>query len=504
MKHLKSILVTLAVLFILPLITGCNNNDDDDSGLLPENPYNGHEYVDLGLSVKWATCNIGATKPEGYGDYFAWGETLSKTTYEWSNYKWCNGTGDLMTKYCLSSEYGQVDNKESIELSDDAARTSWGGDWRIPTETELEELRVKCTWEWTTKNGVNGYKVTSKINGNSIFLPAAGYSSNENLLEVGVSGNYWSNKLIAINSRMASYVYLQSAQTKMNEGVRRCGQSIRAVCGEENTNALYCQISVTTTEGGKATVSDDNVAFGAEVTLEAAPEAGYQFVNWTVDGKEVSKENPYTVTANESTIYKANFKKNDLLNGHEYVDLGLSVKWATCNVGATTPEESGDYFAWGETVTKTTYEWSNYKYGNGEEGLFTKYCTDSKYGTVDNKTTLELSDDAARVNWGKGWRMPTKAELDELQTECLWYWSNKNGVKGFQVKSKINGNSIFLPVTGFYYINRIVLEEEGAYFSSNLSITNSCYAYYNGFQSNTTYVGSLKRYYGQPVRAVCE
>ena len=504
MKKFKYLLLILAVLFILPIITGCNNNDDDDSGLLPENPYNGHEYVDLGLSVKWATCNIGATKPEGYGHYFAWGETLSKTTYEWSNYKWCNGTGDVMTKYCLSSEYGQVDNKESIELSDDAARASWGGDWRIPTETELEELRVKCTWEWTTKNGVNGYKVTSKINGKSIFLPAAGYSSNENLLEAGVSGNYWSNKLIATNSRMASYVYLQSAQTKMNEGVRRCGQSIRAVCGEENTNALYCQISVTTTEGGKATVSDDNVAFGADVTLEATPNAGYQFVNWTVNGKEVSKENPYTVTAMVSTQYKANFKKNGLLNGHEYVDLGLSVKWATCNVGATTPEDYGDYFAWGETSPKTEYNWGTYKYRSVNK--LTKYCFATASGIVDNKTTLELSDDAAYVNWGKGWRTPTIKEIEELRNECEWYKTSLNGVDGCIVKSNKNGNSIFVPYAGYcsgadFIDGKTTLN----LWSSSLSADDSAQAYmlYSPASSSNGIIDD-GRFYGQSIRAVCE
>ena len=103
-------------------------------------------------------------------------------------------------------------------------------------------------------------------------------------------------------------------------------------------------------------------------------------------------------------------------NGHEYVDLGLPsrIKWATCNVGATTPEEYGDYFAWGETEPKDNYDWSTYKWCNESNATMTKYCTDSSYGTVDNKTVLELEDDAAYVNWGGNWRMPTKAELDEL------------------------------------------------------------------------------------------
>jgi hypothetical protein len=133
-----------------------------------------HEYVDLGLSVKWATCNVGATKPEEYGDYFAWGETTPKDAYDWSTYKWCNGGPSTQTKYCTNSSYGTVDNKTTLDLSDDAACANWGGSWRMPTRAEQDELRNNCTWTWTTQNGVNGYKVTG-TNGNSIFLPAAGY-----------------------------------------------------------------------------------------------------------------------------------------------------------------------------------------------------------------------------------------------------------------------------------------------------------------------------------------
>lgn len=129
------------------------------------------EAVDLGLSVKWANMNVGASKPEDYGDSFAWGETVPKSTYDWSTYKWCNGSENTMTKYCTDSSYGTVDNKTSLELSDDAANANWGGTWRMPTSAEFSELKTKCTWSWTTQNSVRGYLVTGP-NGNSIFLPA--------------------------------------------------------------------------------------------------------------------------------------------------------------------------------------------------------------------------------------------------------------------------------------------------------------------------------------------
>ncbi len=236
----------------------------------------------------------------------------------------------------------------------------------------------------------------------------------------------------------------------------------------------------------------------AQVTLTATPNEGYVFVNWTVNGEVVSTKNPYTATITVNTEFVANFLTP------EYVDLGLSVKWATCNVGATTPEDYGDYFAWGETSPKTTYNWSTYKYCNGDEYSMTKYCTKSSYGTVDNKTTLELADDAAHVNWGGKWRMPTEAEQDELRntSNCTWTWTTQNGVTGYKVTSKKNGNYIFLPVAGFRYSDYLNhAGSYGTYWSSSLCADYSDYAYYL-FLGNVNCISDY-RYYGQSVRAVC-
>ena len=133
----------------------------------------------------------------------------------------------------------------------------------------------------------------------------------------------------------------------------------------------------------------------------------------------------------------------------EAVDLGLSVKWANVNVGAISPEDYGDYFAWGETELKTDYSWSTYKFelGTDENGPFSKYVTNSSYGTVDNKTVLDPEDDAAHVNWGGSWRMPTDAEWTELRTKCTWTWTSE--VNGMLVTGP-NGKSIFLPAAGDY------------------------------------------------------
>ena len=142
------------------------------------------EAVDLGLSVKWATFNVGATSPEDYGDYFAWGETETKETYSWATYKW--GTSSNLTKY------NTTDGKTILDLDDDAAYVNWGGKWRMPSKEEVDELTQQCNWIWTTHNNVNGYKVTGP-NGNSIFLPAAGYKGAGPTYPAGEDGLYWTN-----------------------------------------------------------------------------------------------------------------------------------------------------------------------------------------------------------------------------------------------------------------------------------------------------------------------
>ena len=189
-------------------------------------------YVDLGLSVKWATCNVGATSPEEYGNYYAWGETEPKTTiYTWATYKWCNGNDITLTKYNTSSEYGTVDNKTVLDYEDDAARANWGGAWRMPTDAEWTELRENCTWTWTTKNGVNGYEVKG-TNGNSIFLPAAGYRYGGFLYDAGSNGSYWSSSLYTDGPSRALDVDIRSDGVYRNDYLRFCGQSVRPVLGE--------------------------------------------------------------------------------------------------------------------------------------------------------------------------------------------------------------------------------------------------------------------------------
>lgn len=196
------------------------------------------QAIDLGLpsGIKWASCNVGAEKPEDYGNYYAWGEVLPKADYSWTTYKYANGTSwedPKLTKYCDDASYGDngfTDNKTTLEPEDDAAHVNWGSNWRMPTNAEWQELQDNCTWTWTTQNGVNGYQVASKTNSNSIFLPAAGSRYDTYLYYVGYGGCYWSSSLYENYPYYAWYRYFTSAYVNGYGNDRILGRSVRPVC----------------------------------------------------------------------------------------------------------------------------------------------------------------------------------------------------------------------------------------------------------------------------------
>ena len=321
---------------------------------------NGHAYVDLGLpsGIKWATCNVGASNPEGYGNYYAWGEVTTKSNYIKEN----------------NSSYGKDLGNIGGNSRYDVARKEWGSSWRLPTKAEFDELLAHCEWTWTTLNGVKGYKVKSKKNGNSIFFPAAGWHFDVVKYQ-GIGGYYWTYN--ASSKYGAYFLSLLKSKKETKSFGRENGISVRPVSG----NAVSGEIH-------------DSYA--------------------------------------ESTNKKSSA---DRINSHEYVDLGLpsGIKWATCNVGASKPEGYGNYYAWGETATKSRYSNDNsITYGKnvGDIGGNSQY-------------------DVARKEWGSSWRLPTKAEFDELLAYCEWTWTTLNGIKGYEVRSKKNGNSIFLPAAGW-------------------------------------------------------
>ena len=207
----KTILIMLAVMFL-----GAAGHAAD-----------GVEAVDLGLSVKWANMNVGAKKASGFGTYFAWGETKSKDYYSWNTYAWSKGDSQFLTKY------SNTDRRSQLAPVDDAAHVNLGGGWRMPTVDEFEELINNCTWEWATQDGINGYKVTSKKNGNSIFLPITGFRYYADTQFRSIMGVYWTSSLYTGNPNKAWCLEFNFSDIKVHYGNlssnRFSGRCIRAV-----------------------------------------------------------------------------------------------------------------------------------------------------------------------------------------------------------------------------------------------------------------------------------
>ena len=442
-------------------------------------------YLGLPSGTLWANMNVGAEKPEDYGLYFAWGKT---TGY----------TGDI-------SEYCTVNNKTVLDAENDAAHVNWGGSWRMPTLADYKELLDNTTSEWTTLNGVNGRLFTSKINGNSIFLPAAGSAWDGKLYHVGSYGDYWSST--PESGLYAYYLNFDSSITYRGSVYRGSGLTVRPVLKNPSLTLSVSTSNLSIAEGDASTV---NITSGS---------GEYGVTNLNSDIAKATLDGT-TITINAIAAGEAKIVVMDIQTKHEIiimitvtakssgdtpaglqaVDLGLpsSTLWANMNVGAEKPEDYGLYFAWGETTGYTgdtsdgrTFYWDSYKWCNGSETTLTKYCTNSYYGTVDNKAVLELEDDAAHVNLGGSWRMPTLADINELLDNTTDEWITQNGVNGRKFTSKTNGNSIFLPAAGCRWESDLIgAGSGGQYWSSSLYESYSFYAYYLYFNSSYAWRGS--------------
>ena len=338
------------------------------------------EYVDLGLPSGnlWAKCNLGASSPEAYGDYYAWGEVEPKQEYTYPNHKWYKeGTPSLgFTKY------NNEDGKLTLEDEDDAVIQKIGNGWRTPTLADFRELTNQkyTTIEKTTLNGVAGYQITSKRNGKSIFIPFAGFKNDKP----------------------------QTREISSSEVVAICMTNQRRI--------------------------DDQV-----------------FNCWTF-AFEQDRIRRYGKRRPDGISIRP-VKGPGVPVPNNCVDLGLAsgVLWAKCNIGTTEPTQLGNYYAWGElSPNKKEYYSTNYKY-------FDKYGV-IKYNEKDGKTVLELEDDAARATLGVGYRIPTKADWEELLEDCKWEAvtyklpvtldpSQRKGIARWKVTGP-NGNSIVLPMTG--------------------------------------------------------
>ncbi len=459
------------------------------------------QYVDLGLSVKWATFNIGATSPEEFGNYYAWGETEVKDCYNDSTYKWYDVDTESHLKYNLYPEFGTVDNKYRLDPDDDVAYKTWGEGWRLPTYEECIELVDNCSWTWVMMNNVFGYEIRSYINNNSIFLPAAGYIAGRELYDAGDFATYMTSSLY-LNSSNKNFNVLCLEDDGISNYFRYSGYAVRAVYSSTFVDNVL--------EIGGVTLDEQSVALetGQQIKLTATADCDSTLtIKWSSDNPSVARVDTkgtiVGVSAGECIVTASLFgytasctvTVTESVQLIESVDLGLSVMWASANVGASRVEDFGGYYAWGETEQKASYDWTNYKWNDSTDP---NDLIISKYNYQDGKTVLEPDDDVAHVQWGGEWRMPTRAEYEEFLRKCTFRDSVEiNGVLG-RTAIGPNGNSIFLPYAGEY------LGSSCSYKYGATYATSSLYLYYD---ETECYIGDYQiwrapKYVGYSVRPV--
>ena len=485
------------------------------------------EPIDLGLpsGLKWASYNVGASKPEENGGYYTWGETEEKDVYEWTTYKWCKGSQYSLTKYCDKSSYGNVDSKLVLDPEDDVAHVKWGGNWRMPTFEEYKELIANTTSEWTTLNGVKGFKFTSKTSANYIFLPAAGDRWDSKLYYAGSRGYYWASSLLQGHPGDAYSMYFMQFGAEVgrdgsrNYGTRLCGRCVRPVISESAPDYPDLQLSQTQlsiVEGNSSTVeiTSGSGEYGVTNLNNSIARGSLQGTTVTIDGVAVGNDAKIVVTdmqtGQQIIITVSVTASSGTETPGEAVDLGLpsGLKWASMNVGATSPEDYGDYFSWGEVTPQSdnAYSWDSYKWCNGSSRTLTKYCNNSSYGNdgyTDTKTVLDAEDDAAHANWGGDWRMPTLADFQELIDNTTSEWTTQNGVKGRKFTSNTNGKSIFLPAAGYRRNGGLdYTGSNGYYWSSTLDKSDPYDARGLYFDSGHVYTSYGNRDRGHGVRPV--
>ena len=343
------------------------------------------EYVDLGLPSGnlWAKCNLGASAPEAYGDYYAWGEVEPKQEYTYPNHKWYKEGAPSLG----FTKYNNEDGKLTLEDEDDAVIQKLGNGWRTPTLADFRELTNQklTTIKKTTLNGVAGYQITSKKNGKSVFIPCAGFKNSEKPQTRAISDD---------------------------EEVAICMTNLRRI--------------------------------------------DYQVFNAWSFAFEQDRIGRYGKRRPDGISVRP-VKGPGMPIPNNCVDLGLAsgLLWAKYNIGTTEPTQLGNYYAWGETSPKKKYYSDNYKYYIWKGDDLKRI---SKYNEEDGKTVLDLEDDAARANLGVGYRIPTKADWEELLEDCKWEAvtttlseiidpSQTKIIARWKVTGP-NGNSIVLPMTG--------------------------------------------------------
>lgn len=493
--------------------------------------------VDMGLSVEWASMNLGAASSLEYGYFYAWGETSPKMEYTIQSYALCDGTQDVsrfmsrILKYNTKSEYGHVDNKKVLEDSDDAAKVNLGGLWRMPTQEEVEELIENCTWTRSVRaNGllkISGFDVKSNITGNSIFLPINYLYNNGEYL-----GMYWTSSLyydtavdndsnfaqvLRVDFRDEGHPFYVGKELLCTVMPRVEPMGIRPVYASSGTHVAAITVYPRTLDlhlGGfedlRATISPSTAENKAVIWASSDESVVTVDPTGRVSAVGAGVAEVTATTADKGYVASCSITVSELESEPGIVDLGLSVRWTTCNIGASTPEDSGHFFSWGELAPKSSYSLSNYKWYNNSNELYLKYCPSSDYGLVDDLRTIIPEDDVAS-SYYYPMRMPTRSEWSELINNCVWEWTVLNGVNGVKITSKIAGYTdkyIFLPAAGYKYMT--TAQWAGSYcnyWSSDLYVSSPSAAYYMAMYSTSSSSPSTRtgsRYYGYPIRAVVD
>ena len=385
-------------------------------------PDSNHPHlIDLGLpsGTKWACCNVGASKPEDYGNYYAWGETAVKSDYSKSTYE-----------HYQNGEYVNI-GSDIAGTSYDVAHVKWGGSWKMPSLDQTNELLKNCSSEWTTVNGVCGRRFKGK-NGSSIFLPAAGNHWGGNLIYAGSSGHYWSSTQNATDSGEAYHLDFLSYYVGGGRFYCEYGNSVRPIVQD-------VQISHT----------------------------------------------PQPSTGSHMPCPDSNHP--------HIIDLGLpsGTKWACCNVGASKPEDYGNYYAWGETATKSDDSASTYI-----------HYKNNQYVSLGSEIA-GTSYDVAHVKWGGSWKMPSLDQIEELKANCSSVWTTENGVSGRRFTGK-NGSSIFLPAADSSMGSRSFSIGSNGYYWSSTQYTYFVEAYSLHFTSDYADCNTTDRKWGYTVRPIVQ
>ena len=458
-------------------------------------------YVDLGLPSgnKWANINMGTATPYQDGDFYAWGETQTKASYpdNASNYRWySHGT------------WIEPDRLLNTQATDyDAASENWGGVWMTPDKADLQELVSNCDFKLTTMDGVRGYTITSRLNGNSIFMPRSGYFRSAHN-EYSTYGYMSTSSLPGTNDRADHATLLNN--TGLNNWLRTDGIPIRPIYKTNATSAdgnpMFIRTLVATkqyngqteTDTLKATVrgltgttnttvgfsysTDKTFATDTKVTVAKTTDGQYSYV---FSGAEPGVRTYYRAfVCSDGTYY---YGKTLCVDAVGLVDLGLSVLWANVDIGAASAEDHGDFYRWGATKP---FQGDNYNYYTGNKDI----------------TPLSGHDTATEL-WGDKYRMPTLAEFRELINNCdVTTETSDNGVVGRRFTSRVEGytnRSIFIPTSGVFVYNssyRYSVNSENSHWTSTNSNSDNAYRVFLG---NDTGAASYKNY-GFNVRAVQE